>query len=975
MELRIDPTSCALHNANTVTLRFPTYLCGFSPAYNPGGAEDNGIYYDLNLRVENALGQTVYTAEVGDLHSTLTDPIFGSAVTLDGSLAQPGFSNEMPSGKKSTCLLFTIKNPLAPTLFEQRGSFTWKLVYENASGRWEQILSPSAFDGNTLFYFESCLGSPSFFPEKGSKYFVNLELWQENSLKYFAGGTIYGYSMQEDPIYDDTAYKITWIVDEAQTVTSVYKGALPLYPYGTPTKSHPDPTKYYVFKGWSPEIAPASRNTRYKALFEEKRQSFAVELSIGERLYSSTLYSGDFPHHAFTFEEFDGTSYTLFCGFDKPLEKVTESRLYTASLKSGASREEFALLSFSRGLTTKDGYAEVTLWAEDEISAVKGLLCYDPALFSLEEVTFSEGFEGSAEGSILSFSAKEGKKAGAVARLRFKSLKENACNAIDLLPLEAAEAVAVDSGYLQTVSDMPFDANGNGTLEIPDVYGVLSDLSGNPDAKIDCYPDGAFSIKDVSALCSYLSGKKTDLYLESGGVSLRYESGTGGKLVGSVSQSLLPFTEGQAVYARSISHCYAFLGWSDGYGGEKRTDEGLVSKATLTALFSEQIPELKIPQIHISTGGAPINSTTTTVSATLSASGCEERFALQNEKAEIRGRGNSSWDFPRPSYKLKFEEKQHFLGLGAGAEKDWILLTTYSDKSLLRNYATFRLGQLLDGVGYSPDCTFIELYLNGEYRGIYLLCAQVEVSTVRLRLNDSQETNDKDYLILLDHRGQADSTALTYFTIKNGQQPFVIKSQVNSVSERTFIRSEVSKLNTALLSGDEEAIRALCDVNSLVDNYILQEFSHNRDVGFASFYFYRQDGLFYFGPPWDFDLALGNDRDYPNALNELYSQNGRGNHWFESLSGQSWFNILVKRRLAEIEPMIETVIGETAMMGKALEETANRQYDHFKVMGTPVFLEPAEIYGLKEYHQHVEYLTSWMEKRLSFLLRTFKVVR
>jgi hypothetical protein len=162
---------------------------------------------------------------VGDLHSTLTDPIFGSAVTLDGSLAQPGFSNEMPSGKKSTCLLFTIKNPLAPTLFEERGSYTWKLVYENASGRWEQILSPSAFDGNTLFYFESCLGSPSFFPEKGSKYFVNLELWQGDALKYFAGGTIYGYRSGKP-----TARYITKVLNRVTLMGAIFLSIIAVVP-------------------------------------------------------------------------------------------------------------------------------------------------------------------------------------------------------------------------------------------------------------------------------------------------------------------------------------------------------------------------------------------------------------------------------------------------------------------------------------------------------------------------------------------------------------------------------------------------------------------------------------------------------------------------------------------------------------------------------------------------------------------------
>lgn len=973
-EQQMAPGSCALHSDRAITLRIPTFTYGFSPSYNPGGNEDNGIYYDLEMRIENADGVTIYHSSVSGLHSTITDPLLPDVVTLDGSWKEPGFTNVMPSGKKSCSLLFTIKDPLAPTLYKERAKYSWRIIYESASGRWEQILAPSAFDGNTLFYFESCLGSPAFFPQKDERYFVTLELWQGGNLCYFAGGTIYGYLMQEDAVFDDTSYSITFVVDGKETITSVYSDALPAYPLGTPFKEHPDPTKYYSFTGWSPALAPATQNARYEAIFKEEKQSYNIGFSIGQKKWDASFESGAFPLYPFTFEEFDGQSYTLFKGFDKPLTGASENKIYTAILEEGVKKEDFSLLTLSKGITVKDGFVDIYLCANDPISSFEGMIVYDRTRFSLEKVYFQDGFEGTWNENTLSFSSNEGQKTGATTTLRFRSLDEKGACAIDLLPLKATPAVAVTGGYMQTLSALPLDLDQNRLLNNLDLTALLKALQQKEIPSIDCYPDGLCSIKDATLLCSYLSGTPTNLYLGTGNTLVSYESEAGGKIVGSVTQSIRPQSEGQAVYAREISAAYTFLGWSDGYGNEKRCDMGILENQSFTALYHNVVPALQVPQIRINTSGTPITSTETYISGTLTVSGAKEAYTLKNEAIEIRGRGNSSWDFERPSYKMKFEEKQHFLGIGAGAEKDWILLTTYSDKSLLRNYAMFRLGQLLDGVGYASDCTFVELYLNGNYRGIYLLCAQVEPSNVRLRLNDSPEKADKDYLLLLDARGAADSTPLTYFTIPNGQQPFVIKSTVNSAAERNYIRNQVHKLNIALLSGEKEKIEALCDMQSLVDNYILQEFSHNRDVGFASFYFYRQNGVFYFGPPWDFDLSMGNDRDYPNAVNELFSQNGRGNHWYDVLSKQPWFKTMVRKRLAEIEPQIETVIGEVEMMGIALKESANRQYSHFKVLGYPVFLEPSETAAFQSYDQHVAYLTNWMTERLKVLKKTFRVV-
>ena len=84
----------------------------------------------------------------------------------------------------------------------------------------------------------------------------------------------------------------------------------------------------------------------------------------------------------------------------------------------------------------------------------------------------------------------------------------------------------------------------------------------------------------------------------------------------------------------------------------------------------------------------------------------------------IRGRGNTSWEMPKKSYKIEFEKKRSMLGMPK--DKDWALISNYADKTLMKNYLMYHLSADL-GAYYAPRCEFVELYLNQEYLGVYLL--------------------------------------------------------------------------------------------------------------------------------------------------------------------------------------------------------------------------------------------------------------
>jgi hypothetical protein len=96
-----------------------------------------------------------------------------------------------------------------------------------------------------------------------------------------------------------------------------------------------------------------------------------------------------------------------------------------------------------------------------------------------------------------------------------------------------------------------------------------------------------------------------------------------------------------------------------------------------------------------------------------------------NQTASIKLRGQTTSTYPKKPYKIKFNKKQEILGL-SGKYKNWVLLANYLDKSLIRTLLTFKISKII-GLEFTPRCESVDLIMNGNFRGNYLICDQVEV--------------------------------------------------------------------------------------------------------------------------------------------------------------------------------------------------------------------------------------------------------
>ena len=239
-------------------------------------------------------------------------------------------------------------------------------------------------------------------------------------------------------------------------------------------------------------------------------------------------------------------------------------------------------------------------------------------------------------------------------------------------------------------------------------------------------------------------------------------------------------------------------------------------------------------------------------------------------KTEIRGRGNSTWNYPKKPYALRLVEKDEILGMPS--HKRWILLANWKDRTLLRNDAAFWLSRHT-GLPYTVRGQFVELVFNGVHQGNYYLCEQIKLNKKRINVEkmDAMETDPVKitggYLLEVD----------TYFDEPNRFRfgnllniPWMVKEpDEDELSSAAFdyIKNWIGDLERLVMDDAKvqaHAYEEFLDVDTAIDYMIVEELTGNHDFynnwpadGAHSTYFYKErGGKLYHGPVWDFDYHV-----------------------------------------------------------------------------------------------------------------------
>lgn len=337
----------------------------------------------------------------------------------------------------------------------------------------------------------------------------------------------------------------------------------------------------------------------------------------------------------------------------------------------------------------------------------------------------------------------------------------------------------------------------------------------------------------------------------------------------------------------------------------------------------------------------------------------------------IRGRGNASWNyFPKKPYRLKFESKQSPLGAPVSAKK-WTLISNYSDKSLMRNILAFEVSRRV-GMAYTPFCTPVDVVFNGEYRGCYQLCDQVEAAKGRVDAKDGYLVEIDSYAY--DEKVWFSSQKGAPVTIKHPDDEKITQEQID------FIKDYFNTMETAVFASNHTdptaGYRRYLDLDSFLRNFIVGEFTGNPDA-LWSMYMYKDasDGRFYTGPVWDFDIALENDYTV-HPVNELtdYLYYTRGRQ--ASPSVKSMVSMIVrddpqaKARLIELwaaandQGKLHELLDIVDQTAELLDESQELNFKRWRILDHKVHMN---YQALGSYEAEVNVVRTFLSERCDIL--------
>lgn len=267
---------------------------------------------------------------------------------------------------------------------------------------------------------------------------------------------------------------------------------------------------------------------------------------------------------------------------------------------------------------------------------------------------------------------------------------------------------------------------------------------------------------------------------------------------------------------------------------------------------------------------------------------------------EIHCRGNSSFDkTEKKSYTISLNKSMDLFEMGKA--KKWLLIANAFDDTLVRNASAFFIAELLK-LPYTPKFQYVDVYINGNFVGNYLLSEKVEIGKNRVNIRNlekevvslNKNCNLADTDFFMEQQGRLFSTKGYHIEkepedisggylleletsdrygleasgfLTSRMQPVVFASpKYASYNQVSYIAGLYQDFEDAVFSADGsnpytgKMYYEYIDVDSFARKYLLEELVKNLDASFTSQYIYKYDdsisSKFYAGPCWDYDKSI-----------------------------------------------------------------------------------------------------------------------
>ena len=298
-----------------------------------------------------------------------------------------------------------------------------------------------------------------------------------------------------------------------------------------------------------------------------------------------------------------------------------------------------------------------------------------------------------------------------------------------------------------------------------------------------------------------------------------------------------------------------------------------------------------------------------------------DAFLNYNGRIGIELRGSSSQVLEKKPYGfttlLEDDDSNNNISLlGMPSENDWILNSLAYDPSMVRDYLSYTLSSNMGN--YAPRVKYIEVIVNDDYKGVYILTEKIKRDSGRVNLkkiadfdNNSPEVTG-GYIVKADKTTGEDEVAWTMPNYGGWETNFLhhypktedITDQQSDYIENMFydLAAQTNPVNTSLTDGYPSII----DIPSFLDFMIMAEFASNPDAYQFSTYFHKDRvGKLRAGPIWDYNLSFGNDLfvfGFDRSFYDVWQfefENTGAKFWKDLFQEES-FNCYIAKRWLEL---------------------------------------------------------------------------
>lgn len=402
--------------------------------------------------------------------------------------------------------------------------------------------------------------------------------------------------------------------------------------------------------------------------------------------------------------------------------------------------------------------------------------------------------------------------------------------------------------------------------------------------------------------------------------------------------------------------------------------------------------------------GAPIDSRevyregriTITPGSTNGSTSGKSCTLLDNALLKVKGRGHSTWEeLDKKAYNFSLDVKADVCGMGSA--KKWALMANHVDRSLLRNPVAMYLGSKFTNLAYTPESIPVDLVLNGVYKGSFTLMERVNVGTGRVDIkelkdnqggvNDSWPKVTGGYLLEWDFRQDGDHNV----NVNNSGAWVAINEPEDeddgsgiTTKQISYISDYLAQADKALFAGtftdDTTGWKKYIDAASAVDYYIAMELTKPIDGNMhSSVFMYKKrdtttagDGKLFFGPLWDFDIAMGNEnnpggqgsatgwylRD-PNYIEKTQVDVS----WFNRLNDDPEFQQMVEDRWKVVHPQLGTYEDFLSSQRTLIAASAAK---NFTIWGVSERLYAEQLIQ-GSWKAEVDHLDAWLDERIAWM--------